>query len=342
MAMRTFRRTRRTFRPRFRARRFRRPFARASYDKIVLFNNLNGGQNTLSDGTTPNFNCGPITKNLCGFQDGDCGGTTACGESPPGTPVTCNCCENVLELNLVSNTTLESFYQDSFTIVSLYGDVYFRNNLAAPRASQLCNPANDLFWSVYANTYRESYFLGLRKHLLSQDTVEQDLDPANLTTDFDWLESSPPWIWNRSGVWGPREKHNQTRLTQGSIIGTCSDTSGGSLLNALVGGTGNINTQVTTTCDVKQAPSEGCPQVFNAIEVDMPPWHHYRLRIRKHIRMQRDQALNLHLDMRLPSALDGFPAFNCFDPGILGWGPGVNNIVTWECYARIGATIRLH
>lgn len=224
----------------------------------------------------------------------------------------------------------------------MWGDIFFRNVINAPLSDDQCIFSNRTFAAAFARLYRESTFLGVRKHLLTQDTTETDLDSADLTTDYDWTESSPPWIWNRTSFWAPRATITDTRLTRSSLLGVCSDVSGGSLLNPLAAGTGNIDTSVSTTCTATQVPDEGCPQNFLGTQVALPPWHHYRMMSRKHIRMARDQNLVLHIDPRLPSYFDGQDSWNCMDGGAFNWQGGVNSLVTFEAYVRIGATIRLH
>jgi len=327
-----FRRRRRFTRRPFRRRSFggRKPFARQTFDKIELFNNLDARH----DG-----DCAPLEVLGCKAQDGTCG-TTCTTASHPTPDLPCQCCENTVNFNLINNSTLESFYQDRITIMRMYGDLWFRVTPPYP-ALQECEYNIARTWQVlFEQVWRYQYNLSIRKVLVSQreDTALPQFDGASPAYGYDWTESSPPWIWQRVGMWMPRPSSNNWVLNQQSAIGVCSDTSGGG--GILVSGSGTID-PVSTNCDVHLVPNEGCPQIFSGTNVLTPPWHHYRIRTKRHIVMARDQALNLTLVQRFVAPTSGSASWACTDwsalPTPLDTLVGGSVI---QAYCRIGATIR--
>jgi len=255
----------------------------------------------------------------------------------------------VLNVNLISNATLESFYQDRITLQRIYGDIWWRVVPAYPQLEE-CEPNIARTWLILFRQYfGYQWSMAIRKRLETQvNTVPgtgfaPDFDVANPISGYAWTESSPRWNWQRSGLWLPRGELSTDVLTQGSIIGVCANTSGGALLNPLVAGSGNINTAITTSCAPATAPLEGCPQIFAGQKVQFPPWHHQRIRIKRPIVMARDQGLNVTLGVRLVDrdGIGGNGSWACLDwsalPAPLNDIMGRYNI---ELYSRIGATIK--
>jgi len=344
-------RRRRTFtRKPFRRRsRFgKRPMARANFDKITLFNNLDAQFNG---------ECQPEAIPGCSRFDPSCGNTgpTTCldrdGNTAPslGAPGgNCRCCVNLLEYNLMSNSVLEQFYQDRVTLMRIYGDVFWRVVPSYP-VTEECNPGIAKIWlREFIQSFGYQWNMSIRKKLFTQAQIApvpgfENFDASSPIFGYDWTESSPPWNLQRSGVWMPRPELTRTDMAQGSIVGVCSDVSGGSLLNPLTSGTGNINTSIDTSCSVIQAPLEGCPQTVNGVKASLTPWHHLRIRHKRHIVMARDQALNLVLAVRLLDRNTVFQtgSWACADysafPAPLNTLLGQYRV---ETFARIGGTIK--
>lgn len=345
-------RRRRTFRARPFRRRFRRgrrPVARSSFDKITLFSNLDGrfgGRCTPTsfqgcsrlDTFTTDPACGVPGPTDCLLYDGSVAQPIVADSG------NCRCCADVLNLNLVNNAILETFYQDRITIQRMYGDLFFHIRPTLPnRVTYECTSNVYRRWlQLYAGTFAYQWHASIRKKLLSQDPAEIQNDPASPLYGYDWTESSPPWNWQRFGFWEPRTIENYSVMNQGSIVGVCSDTSGGLAVNTLTNGSGIIDTAIDTTCTTVQAPPEGCPQIFDGLSIMMPPWHHLRLRTKRPIVMQRDQSLNLTLATRMvDKTATEIGSWACLDNS--GEPAPLNDLIgdyRVEVYARIGATIK--
>lgn len=325
--------------------------ARSHFDKITLFSNLDGAFSGR---------CSPTAFQGCSrldtfTTDPACGvaGPTGCllydGSVAPALPgaldgQNCRCCGDVLNINLVSNAILETFYQDRITIQRMYGDLFFHIRPTLPnRGTYEC--ASDVYrrWlQLYAGTFAYQWHVSVRKKLLSQDPTQVANDPSSPLYGFDWTESSPPWNLQRMGYWEPRLGQNYSVMNQGSIIGVCSDTSGGLAVNTLTNGSGIIDTAIDTTCTPVTAPAEGCPQIFDGLSILLPPWHHLRIRTRRPIVMARDQSLNLTLATRMvDKTATEIGSWACLDNS--GEPAPLNTLIgdyRVEVFARIGATIK--
>jgi len=360
----------------FRKRRFSRPgrrplrrrsfsrgkFARQKFDRIVLFSNLNvglqvpqpvGGENV--NGNTI-FTCSPLEVGGCSkraLPDPFCGPDTICG-TVNNEPVECACCTNQVNFTLINNDTLESYYQDSVTLVRTYGDIYFRAIVASPFNEEYCTLMGQdlrLFNTLYRTSYAEQWHWSVRKHLRSQaDSAAGELSPFDAASpgySYDWTESSPPWLWQRFKMWYPRNERMFWSKSRDSVYGICSDVSGGAtnIVPPIASGSQPgyiIDTNVSTDCTIV-APDEGgiCPEMFAGEKINEPPWHHMRFRLRKHVKMQRDQDLNLICQVRHPaiSIAGGWPCIpdDAFGPRFTRGGD-----VSYQFYVRIAAVVRLN
>jgi len=349
---------RRTFRRRSRGG----SFARKQYDRIVLFNNYNLGQLTPQpsgcSGVNGNtiFGCPPLEVGSCSRKstpDPECGLGTTCGTCGE-TAVECSCCSNQINFTLVNNSTLQSYFQDSVTIVRMYGDIRYRALVASPFNAEYCTltgPQLRQFNSVYRTSYAESWNWAVRKHERSQaDAPEGQLSPfdaASPAYDYDWTESSPPWIWQRSHMWFPRNTRSFMSRSYDSIAGICSDTSGGATNIVPAAASGSqpsyiIDTNVSTTCGAMTAAEVGlCGENFTGETVTEPPWHQRRIRIRKHIKMVRDQDLNLICTVRHPqiTLAGGWP---CIPAAAFPGFEARGGDVTYQFYIRIAAVVQLN
>lgn len=337
---RKFRSTRRPFRRRFRGGS-RRPLARSSFDKITLINNLDGQFNGI---------CYPLTAVGCSRQTSFLQPDPLCGDIGPATcllpdgtvanPINdqlgtgnCRCCVNNINLNLINNATLESFYQDRITLMRIYGDIWFRVVPFAPVVEECEYGVMKRWMQLYDQYFGYQWHASMRKRLESQnfDNANPDFDSSSPVYGYDWTESSPPWNWQRTGLFMPRPELTYHSMNQSSLVGVCSVV------------TGTNPGATSTVCTPFQAPTEGCPQIFNGLNVRTPPWHHMRLRIRRHIVMQRDQALNVQLAIRM---IDRSAGINLGSWACLDWGleaPPLNDLLgryNIEIFSRIGATIK--
>jgi len=352
---------RRSFRPRRRFTRrrtfHRRPgFARQKFDKIVLMNNLQPGPVPASGdftSLTGNAFCGPFETGSCGrkIAPHQCGPDTNCGTGnipEPGTPVPCQCCTTQMQFVLVNNDTLQSYFQDSVTIVRMSGDIWFRSLVATPFGGEYCSltgPNLRAFNDIYTSSYAEHFVWSLRKHERTQGADESlALDPASPMFNYDWTESSPPWLWVRNKMWFPHHVRQIGGMSQDSVIGVCADTEqAGFVVPPTVTGNnpGWIVPPVTTNCTPTVTGEAGaCPVVNWGYTTQEPPWHHLRIRSRKHIKMVRDQDLMLNMDVRHPQLtnLGGWP---CIDPAVLPAFARLGD-VSYQVFIRIAATVRLN
>lgn len=317
---------RRTFRRPFR-RRFR-PFAgrvRPKYDRVSLYNNMHDLINP------PVYNCGPSNIVGCSAE------LTETGFPCHTDPGSLHCCSNTATFALMTNESLQTLFQDNITIVRLFGDIYTRVKLNFPTGDSKCDPLHPLSSpGTYASNYAEQWHLGLHKAYRSQElNPTVDTDSANPLYNYDWTEAR--WLWQRNKFWCPVLKRERVDRFRGSIIGVCNDVSGGSLLNPLDLGTGNIDTSVSTECctQVCVAPNEGCAPEYYVQSANEPPWHHFRFSVKRHIRVKADTDLNLQVGLRHP-AINNVSGWAC-DPATAA--ARAYNI---QYYVKIGAVIRLN
>lgn len=352
-----FRRRRFPFRRRstFGRRRFR-PFAarvRPKYDRVVLFNTLQGDWNQGETVTNPDspgliLPCGPIVLPHCnGGQSTNC---APCVDPPCQLPT---CCSTQLTLRLISNSILESYFQDRVTVVRLFGDIWCRTSVFPQGVgTDLCSPSSQAPGiEDFMIRYAEEYSVSLRKFGQTEYPYDRDsvstrpssfLDESTPMVNYDWSEAR--WLWQRYRWWRPTPEMVENRTVSGSIQGCCPDVTGGSLLNPLELGTGNIDTSVTTSCNPCQPTSEGgCLDLRREWRVRLPPTHHFRLGVKRHIALRADENLDLQIGVRHPTAISEFG-------GSTGWGcgdQGASNgteadVTNYYIHARIGAILRLN
>lgn len=345
-----FRRRRFPFRRRSRfSKRGFRPFAarvRPKYDKVVLFSTLQGdfteGAILSSAGGGLVAPCGPVVLTHCN-ADGTTCHECATPPCPDGPPV---CCNQLLTARLITNSTLETFFQDRVTIVRLYGDVWCKSlapvdGLGIP---QLCSANSGLpTASQYVARYAEQWSLGLRKFNTTEYPWDREANfgnPPSETNDFstqlynyDWTE--PRWLWQRHSYWQPSWRVQEQFLLPGSIVGCCSTTSGGAL-NTIAEGSGTIDTRITSSGCGACNTSEGCPQEYKVIDVPTPPTHHYRLNVKRHIALRGDDNLDLQIGVRHPSTYSNVTGWGC-DSTLTN-----ERSTNYQIHIRIGAVLRLN
>jgi len=92
---------------------------------------------------------------------------------------------------------------------------------------------------------------------------------------------------------------------------------------------------VSTSCQPCTPAQEVCDVNRRSIEATQPTWHHVRVSLKKHIKLVRDQNLDLQITRRHP-AMPGFTT---------GWGcdqdtyPGEGS--NGHVFMRIAAVVRL-
>lgn len=353
---RPFRRVRRSrFRRRFTGRSRGARFARQKFDRIVLFNNLNAGplpsNNKTGDDTVGNALgvCSPIAAVACSPQDNPpfCGPATICQTIP--SDVTCGCCVMEVQFNLINNGTLESFFQDSVTLVRIYGDIWYRALVAFPSFGERCTLQGAVlaaYNEIYAESYMEQWHWSMRKHLRTQSADETTaLEAAGPVYDYDWTESSPPWLWQRVKLWEPRNHRSNFSMANDSPIGICANTSqaGYTVPAEASGGQPSYNVPAeSTSCTVVQANAGegGCGPIYDNLATQEPPWHHMRMSFRKHVKMVRDQDLNLTCHVRHPQ-LTTLGGWNCIPKSSV---PTFSRAfdTNYQFYVRLAAVIRLN
>lgn len=353
MAMMRTRRSR-TFRP-FRRRfvRRRRPFARSKYDKVVLYNNLNQElTDTLKDPDAPEpetWGCGPNVIVGCQQTGLECG-------PDPDQP---HCCLNTATFELMQNiggdiTTASSHfpedvqplrsYAGNVTIVRIYGDIWLRTLLGFPEGLTRCE-ANSLFNNQYARRYGETFWWGLKKLRLTDNafiaTTGSDQgvqDFTNAWYGYDWTESHV--LWQRRKFWAPIITRSDYIMPFGAITGVCSNTSGGAnnIVPPIASGSQPgyfLDTSVSTTCTSQGLTGEACVKQFDVTSMREPPWHHWRVNIKKHITMRQDERLDLQLGIRHPAMPGNTTGWGC---DTVGW-PGENSNTT--VFMRLAAVLKL-
>lgn len=345
----SFLRPRRRF---FRRRFHRRPrLARSRFDRVVLFNNLQGDFTqgatiyTGAGGTGGQIlPCGPIILTHCNSAGGAC----ATCESPP-----CElpeCCSQLVTLRLLSNDQLESTFNDQVTVVSIFGDLWYRTEVLLQNIGRPCSSASaEAFPNLqeYVSRYAEQWSLGLMKFNQAQQPFDRDaaadipVNFFNLTTplfSYDWTENR--WLWQRARFFQPVETAQDFWITEGSKIGCVGNTSGGDSENDLSEGTGIINTHITTsiqncTVDATESCTSWQQRSFSA---RLPPMHHTRLAIRRHITLRADDNLDLQIAVRHPTRVPVSGAgWGCNEPAFSHEAGSTN----YQIFARIGAVLRL-
>lgn len=349
------RRRRWPIRRRFGSRGRFRPFAkrvRPKYDRISLFNTLGGDRtegvilNGDPDGQL--LPCGPIVSPECSQTAADC---APCAEPPclDRIPV---CCAKVTTMRLLNQTTLQDYFQDRVTVVSLYGDVWCRSFVPLRTGAQLCSSATELpsLEQFYAR-FSENWNVAIRKMNQTQQELVTSADPADFTPikdfatplyDYDWTEAR--WLYQRNRFWAPKPKRTEEWLTMGSQMGCCPDVHGGAtnVVPPIASGsqpTYDINTNVSTSCNPCLATTESCPSLIRHFEVDEPPWHHFRIRVRRHISLRADEMLDLQVSRRHPVM---YPS----GANPSGWGCGGDALPpetsTMIIHVKMGAVVRLN
>lgn len=353
-----FRRRRFPVRRRFaRGRRGFRPFAarvRPKYDRVVLFNTLQGDWSqgeviSNPDGPALILPCGPIVVPHCNGSSGP----AACAEcvDPPCEMPTC--CSSHVTLRLISNSILESFFQDRVTVVRIFGDIWCKTLVAAQGLGDGLCSTSGLAPGLedYMVRYAEEYSLALRKFNNTEYPYDRDavssrpsafLDESTPMVNYDWSEAR--WLWQRYRFWRPTWEMAENRTLKGSIVGCCPDVTGGSILNPLELGTGNIDTHVSTSCNPCQPESElNCLDLRREWRVRLPPTHHFRFSVKRHIALRADDNLDLQIGMRHPAAVvGGFTSS--------GWGCATDatqataesTSTNYYIHARLGAVVRLN
>lgn len=341
---------------RIRFNRFRRrpKFARQKFDRITLYNNLNAGPNGFGSLTGNALGaCGPVTAVACSSQDNPpfCGAGTDCGMPPNSeTSLTCGCCVTEVQFNLFNSDTVQDFYQDSVTVVRMYGDIFYRALVTFPFGTERCTiggNAINQYDELYKEAYAEQWHWSMRKKLRTQAQdvggEQTPLDAASPIYTYDWTESSPPWLWQRMKYWTPKAVRTSMQMSGDSFYALCSNTAqAGYTVPAEASGsqpTYNVPAE-STTCQSISAAGEACPQLFNGLNVTEPPWHRLRFAFRKHVRIVRDEDLNLTCHVRHPQ-LSILGGWNCIDPATF---PAFSRAfdVNYQFYVRIAAVVRLN
>lgn len=345
------------FKRRFTGRSRGARFARQKFDRIVLFNNLNAGpipRNNLGDavGNAEGF-CSPITVAACSPLDNPpfCGPATTCQtKTKDGTPAVlpCACCVTEVQFNLIDNGILESFFQDSVTLVRIYGDIWYRALVAFPSFNERCTLDGSVlsaYNEIYKESYAEQWHWSMRKHLRTQSADETTpLEAAGPVYDYDWTESSPPWLWQRFKMWHPRKMRYNLEMSSDSPLGICSNTSqAATIVPPEASGSQPTYTipAESTTCQIlTPGGSEACGQRFDGFSSPEPPWHHLRFSFRKHVKMVRDQDLNLTCHVRHPD-ITGLGGWPCIPKSSL---PTFSRAfdTNYNFYVRLGAVVRLN
>lgn len=339
----------------FRRRSFGRSgkFAKQKFDKIVLINNLTAGPILSPTGfqdLNGNSFCNPFEIPGCSAKltEPDCGPATTCGLQGEDT-IPCKCCVTRGTFVLVNNDTLESYFQDSVTIVRMYGDIFYRAVVASPFNSEFCTiPGSQLrnFNEVFHAAYAEQWNWSLRKHLRTQSNDETlAVDNASPMFSYDWTESSPPWLWQRSSMWFPRATRTFLDKSYDSLLGVCSNSAQpGYVVPPTVAGAnpGWIVPAAATVCTPSGPAESGvCLDYYNGLNITEAPWHRMRFSSKKHIKMVRDQDLILGMNVRHPSitVAGGWP---CLDAATVFPGFPRGGDVSYQVFMRIAATVRLN
>lgn len=187
----------------------------------------------------------------------------------------------------MSNSELISKFEDASRIVKIEGDLFFQ-----PTAPQQTDCPS------LVNAFGESftYFrMGLKKSQVTQaasgvpiayNPLKSGATPEDLSdyADGKWLKLWPAHTF-------------EPELTIGYLtnpITCCPDVSGsgGSYLNALELGTGNIDTHITISTECVPCGTEAAPQCH--VQVKAPRMKHYGLSVRRPIRMTGDDSLALY------------------------------------------------
>lgn len=307
-------------------------FARKKYDVITLFNDLHAWNGLPGD-----VGCGPLSLSPCGFSTGDCGAPSTNPESPvPG------CCHNFALFELVSNSTLESFFQDRVTVVRMFGDLYYQEVLNLPYGLSLCEAPYNPLTAVEIDQYVARYMLqvnwGLRKYKLTMSPTEIPTDDV-ASPQFVYDSTETPWIWQREKVWRPHERRQTMYDRCGTKLGV-RDNTGQAGYTVPPGTSGTI---ATYNVPAESSPgaqelvdcTEYCQNQRLTIDASAPPFMHWRFNVRKHITLRGDEALHLAAFVRHPAAPGNTIGWNCH-PSLLneGW--------TGNFYLRIRAVVRLN
>lgn len=285
------------FRPFGRSGGFRRRpgFARKKYDLINLFDTVSTGSGQQG--------CPWQTAQPCGFTTGEC--DVASTEVP-------GCCNTIITFELVSQATLQSFFQDNVTIVRLFGDMYYQDLVSLPVGAQRCsaNQNTQLDPEQYALRYALMLEWGLRKDSAADDPGDVDtISPGDI---FDRTETF--WYWKRSRLWQPRLWRSFGTVEDGMPLGVCSNTHQDSyIVPAEASGSQPTFTvpAESTQCTIQNFPTqEVCPRTHQQ-HYQEPPLMHFTMNLRRHIKLRRDDRLHLQCQVKHPARPGFTEGWNC-------------------------------
>lgn len=316
------------------ARPFRRPFrtarrfghkpgfARKKFDWITLFDTVSTGSGDQG--------CGWATASPCGFSTSDCAQATT------GVP---KCCNTIITVELMSQATLQSFFQDRVTIHRLVGEIYYQESVNLPIGAQRCLPSTGAITFVdpeqYALRYASALELGIRKDSAADDPSDTDvISPGDI---FERTETF--WYWRRNRLWHPRLSRTHGNLQQGFPYAVCANTSQASyVVPAEASGsqpTYTVPAESTTCTQWSVDPGENCVAQYDEYHYQEPPLMHWKLRLKRHILMRRDDRLHLQIQVQHPPRIGWTDGWNCNSTFLNeGW--------TSNLKVRVNALVRLN
>lgn len=194
-------------------------------------------------------------------------------------------CPNGGNIILLSNDDIRAQLEDATRVVAISGDVWIVPFIPAfPSIQQSL---------AYAAVASCMFRMGLRKDTVFGNAPAAAQTPpynplASGDTEFargDYTEGSWLRLWNE--LWFP-----------GGTLGLleqpytcCSDVSGGSSVNALTDGTGNIDTSISTECSPCTPPEDKMFQQAVTVKIWEPK--RFRINVKRPLNLKEDNALHL-------------------------------------------------
>lgn len=225
-------------------------------------------------------------------------------------------CKKLETLVLLRNQEVQTLFGDNVKIVSITGGVYVEIRFPRPYTLDIGEYGEPATWLAMFDLLQSSVFHGRAGLVKTETTTNLPAQPQpeyNLSESFDWSEGRYIKRWEK--LWIPQESFTIQHAMEGVPYGICSDVTKpntGNIVNALAGGTGNINTEtgaISTTCTPYAVSVDDGPVWHGFRHIAPPrPWY-INLGSRRPITLKENENLELQMAFAAEN-----PGSDCF-PG---------------------------
>jgi len=215
----------------------------------------------------------------------NCLPTLPCGDVP-------------MQLELVSNGSLQTLFGDVVTVKRFVGEFYFRPWLPHPN---LCSVTENLQWiQTLERAFVHARFGMVKQRMALSQTPPNDYLVFDPLDRFDWSETR--WLKEWRHSWpSPGRNATYENAPDGALIGCCSQVERDEYNLpswTLAAGNGNWSgatvPEISTVCGpCYNAPAEGCTIRSNQIHGRQFPWWRMNMNMRKTIQLKESDRLDL-------------------------------------------------